>query len=264
MNLLFHVLLILQIGFAPNPFWVRLDKKLIKGITQTEKSSPDSLEAFFLKKNKREIIDLGFGWSVWETTRRGGYISIYADFYYFHDEIIAYRIIPELPDEESLKKKYKNWYSPYFEFEGKDILPLEFQERIIKEPLKYYYENNDSLEVNNEVKYYMSPRSGLRYGYSGGISGNLLLNRKLFKGIKGILNNKEVILLMHSVNPASRLTAIEFYLQNKENFSENFEIEQWIEKIYLETPTIETLSGCMVEIQNSRKLVEMYANMKQE
>ena len=57
----------------------------------------------------------------------------------------------------------------------------------------------------------MSPASGLYYGGRGGFSMNLLQNRELFMGLENKLTKELVIQLMYSINPASRLTAIEYY-----------------------------------------------------
>ena len=68
---------------------------------------------------------------------------------------------------------------------------------------------------------------------------------------------------MYSINPASRLTAVEYYYKNKDKFLNSIEINNWIDTIFTETPTIETLSGCVVRINNSRFLVEKYTTMNE-
>ena len=67
---------------------------------------------------------------------------------------------------------------------------------------------------------------------------------------------------MYSINPVSRLTAIEYYLKNKQRFTNTKRIGKWIAKVFGEVPTIETIYGCLVTNENSKLLVEKFAKAK--
>ncbi len=88
----------------------------------------------------------------------------------------------------------------------------------------------------------MTPNSGTMYGYAGG--GVIMQNRKAFLEIKDSLTNDQLVLLMFSINPASRLTAIEYYLKEKERFSSQQLIDKWIDLVFLEMQKIKTMLGC--------------------
>jgi hypothetical protein len=63
---------------------------------------------------------------------------------------------------------------------------------------------------------------------------------------------------MYSVNPASRLTAFEYYFNHKSKFSHQAEIEAWIRKVYKALPMVTTMDGCMEEHTYAKKRVEEY------
>jgi len=259
---------------AHNPFWAHTDKKLIKNLVEIDKNNPKTLENYF-KTYKTQKIDidttktnLGFNWEIWSRRIGGGYIGISATFIYHNNTIVSYSITPELPEEKRLIKKYKKWYNHFFEFESNQILPYNFNRFHITAPLKEYNKSSEKLSsITQEIKEYMTPYSGTGYGYyTGGYSNNILLpNRKEFLKIRDSLTNEQVILIMYSINPASRLTAIEHYLKNRGKFTESKELEKWIERNFKETPIIETQIGCTrSEFLSTKGLVEMYSRKETE
>jgi hypothetical protein len=108
----------------------------------------------------------------------------------------------------------------------------------------------------------MSPTSGLEFGYRGGFGNVLLSNRKAFIGIQKKLTPDEVTTIMYAINPASRLTAIEYYLTHKDLFENTRAIDDWIRKVYAEKPTIQTMDGCIQYETNSKELVEEYVKAR--
>ena len=54
----------------------------------------------------------------------------------------------------------------------------------------------------------------------------------------------------------------EYYLKNKSDFKNQDSINIWIDKVYSELPTIETLEGCFVMQGDSEKLVSEYVKRK--
>ncbi len=258
------IFLFLSIGaVAHNPFWVIKDKRLIKDVVELDKNNPKRIEEYFkIQKCDLTKKNLGFNWKVWSPSIGSGYISISATFIYHNDLIVSYSITPELPEEKGLIKKYRKWYNNFFEFESNRILPYHYNKNKINKPLKEYDRLLTRLEISPKIEEYMTPYSGIEYGYyKGGYSNNILFeNRRNFLNIEEHLTNEQVILIMYSINPASRLTAIEYYLKNKSKFSVSNEIENWIKKNFKETPIIETRIGCTYsEFLSTKDLVEMYA-----
>jgi hypothetical protein len=230
--------------FAYNPFWTHTDKKLITGVVNLDKSNPKQVEEYF-KRQKIQKCDtskeiLGFGWKMWTPGIGGGYISISATFYYYNDSLVSYSLSPRLPEEKGLQKRYKKWYGDYFLYSNSEIQAFNFNQAAILQPLKQYA--GAIKNIPKKIAYYMMPNSGTMYGYAGG--GVIMQNRKAFLEIKDGLTNDQLVLLMYSINPASRLTAIEYYLKQKENFSCQQSIDKWIDFVFLEMPTIKTMIGC--------------------
>lgn len=256
------LLLFIQTAFAYNPFWVNLDNRLIKNLVKLDRNNPQTVEMFFINhKSKTQKENLGFGWTMWTPGIVGGYISISATFIYYHDSIVSYTISPQMPDEKGLVKRYKSWYQDSFVFETDKILPFSYNAAKIIRPLREYNGALITQTVPNKILDYMTPYTGTIYGYDGGYGGHLLQNRKAFLQIKDSLINDQVVFLMYSINPASRLTAIEYYLKHKDSFSDTTVIDEWVEKNFKELPTVETLFGCIGESIDTRTLVYMYSNM---
>jgi hypothetical protein len=103
----------------------------------------------------------------------------------------------------------------------------------------------------------MTPYSGTSYGERGGYANELLQNRAAYLAIKNLLNNDIYKYLLCSKNPASRLTAAEYFYSAEASGAERSpEIIAKINEIFAETPTITTLMGCMVTPADSRALVK--------
>ncbi len=230
--------------FGYNPFWTHIDKKLIYAIIKFDKNNPKEIEQYF-KTQRVQKCDttkdtLGFGWTSWTPSIGGGYTSISAEFFYYHDSLVCYTLTPYLPEEKRLQKRYKKWYRDFFTYSKSEIQPFKFNELVIFKPLKEY--EGTFKNIPERIVNYMTPYSGIMYGYAGG--GVIMGNRKAFLEIKDSLTNDQVILLMYSINPASRLTAIEYYLKHKEKFSSRQQIDNWIDRVFLEMPMVKTMLGC--------------------
>ena len=108
----------------------------------------------------------------------------------------------------------------------------------------------------------MAPTSGDTYGFAGGLPVTTVYNRRLFNQLKDSLNTDQVIAMMYSINPVSRLTAIEYYFRNPKEYKSDKQVNKWIEKVFKEVPAIRTISGCIVSHENSRSLVEEFVKVK--
>jgi len=256
---------LVKTAHAYNPFWVSIDKRLIKNIVNLDRNNPKAVEQYFrtqkIQKCDTSKDNLGFGWTMWTPGIGGGYIGISATFIYYHDSIVSYSLTPRMPDEKGLINKYKSWYQGGFTFQGDEILPFKYKSGHILLLLKEYNGELTTQTIDHKILEYMTPNSGIMYGYAGGSSGSLLQNRKAFLEIQDSLKTEQIVFLMYSINPASRLTAIEYYLKYKEKFSNTKTIDEWIERNYSEISKVNTLFGCFLETWDTRTLVYMYSKM---
>ncbi|WP_282161003.1 hypothetical protein [Ulvibacterium marinum] len=246
---------------AQNPFWVAKDKKIITEIISNY-NQPKQLEKLFPKEYHRPgSAYLGFGYKLLRKSLPGGYISIRAEFLYKKDSLIGYIIRPEMPSEKRLKRKYLKWYDGKFDvLNDLRLKPYYYRRTSFENPLEAFEGEKSS---NDQIRFYMSPESGLSYGGRGGFSMNLLQNRKHFMEIQNDLDKQTVIELMHSKNPASRLTAIEYYYKHPDMFmNEKDKIDIWIQKVYKQVPMIDTLRGCFGGQEPSKDLVAEYSKVK--
>ncbi|HLP11201.1 MAG TPA: hypothetical protein VK177_04655 [Flavobacteriales bacterium] len=262
MTKLYKIVFILLVFTSCNPFWIHIDKRHYKKFTKAYKSNPKSIENFFITHGDTIFGHdmLGFGWRRWETKSGGGYVSIRGIFYYHNDSIYAYSIIPEIPEEKFLIKKYKKRYKIVFPFTSNDsILNIEYNTDLLTNPINY---NIDKSSLSKQLTNYMSPESGTRYGCKNGSKSWEFLNRKHFNRIKNDLSPSDIIILMHSLNPASRFTAIEYYFENKDKFSSQMEIESWISTVLTDYPKIQTYFGDKWEFMDTEELVKFCSQDK--
>lgn len=239
--------------------WKDTDMKLFQVFAKLNKDDPSAVEAFFAtEKSYLRPDSLGFGWVKKQMAIPGGYISIYADLYYCKGRLLSYSLYCYLPDERKLIRIYKPVMGPLFPKIEDERYSFEYNSRKICMPLKDFSFTKLSLDSSPQVLQYMSPHSGIVYGTRGGIAGDSLENRRAFCRLMHRLTPNQIIQIMYSVNPASRLTAIEYYLKHKAKFTNQPGIDAWIEKVYLGLPKIGTMSGCTGYYEKSRELVEKY------
>lgn len=246
--------------YAYNPFWILQDRKLIKAVVNLDKNDPYQVEHYFktqrIQKADTTKENLGFGWKMWDGGVGGGYIAIGAIFLYYHDSIVSYRLTPELPEEKGLVRIYRKWYKDFFSYKGGVIQPFNFHQSLIQQPLPGYSGSLHVADLSTKIINYMTPFSGTMYGYGGG-DGTILSNRQAFLAIKDSLTNADILLLMYSKNPATRLTAIEYYLSKKDDFGRRSDIDQWVETNFKEMPRVKTMFGCSETMFDTRELVKM-------
>ena len=242
---------------AHNPFWVAKDKKLIKQLVHVDKNNPEEVEQFFLHSTKREAPmqqQLGFGWSMWSTGIGGGYISISAQFYYYQDSLVSYSITPGLPEEKKLQNRYRSWYGDFFPSSEHELLTFHFRQEAILRPLLQFPGKTDA--ISEEIIRYMNPSYGIMdEAYDGDL---VHVNSKAFLLLPGQFTREQVILMMHSISPATRLNAIGYYLYYIEVYPSDVNLENWIDLVFKELPTIRTMYGCFLETEPMRALFPHY------
>jgi hypothetical protein len=240
--------------------WVQLDIDLFKTLTKIDKTKPKDVEQFFNQSKRNPNKDtLGFDWVMYHTGKGGGYVSVSVDIYYYKGHIMSYKLTSRLPTRPDLISDYKKLYSTLLPEYIDGTYYYEYKPDNVLKPLKNYNgKNNVTVQMAN----YMSPTSDLIYGVAGGLPVTELYNRKFFNGLKNNLTNDQIVTLMYAINPASRLTAIEYYYKHKKEFSNQDKIDLWIEQVYKNKPIIQSISGCIIYNEDSRKLVEFYSKLK--
>jgi hypothetical protein len=239
--------------------WQDDDMNLFSKFEKIDKNNPKAVEAFFASREKYLSPDtLGFGWVKVQKAKPGGYTSILADLYYYKDSLISYIIFSYLPDEEKLVPVYKPILQKVFPENGGYYYSFSHGKHFINMQLAEFRITGLKLDSSLTIQDYMSPESDIVYGNTGGAGGDVLPNRKAFSLIAHRLTVSQIRQIMYSVNPASRLTAIEYYFKHKSHFSEQAEIEAWISTVYRTLPKVRTMYGCIGEYTNARKRVEEY------
>ena len=225
---------------------------------------------YILNKNEQNIIDilgvnkdknkeLGFGFEQIESSMGKGYISIFYNLILKKGQVKSYELTPQIPSNKLLIERYMKFYSGIFEIKENIIYNRYYNIEKMEKPLG---EINSNILLNENLSFLMTPFSGTRYGFSGGFSGSTFTNRGIFIDESKNITPEVCRKLMNSINPGTRLMGIEYYLKNKTEFKNQDSINNWIDKIYSELPTIETLEGCFVMQRDSKELVSEYVKRK--
>lgn len=112
--------------------------------------------------------------------------------------------------------------------------------------------------VREALAYYMSPFSGTLYGIRGGEAGQLLENRDRFLGIAPILaaDRRLARWLLRSINPATRLTAVEFITRNQAAYPDFDKLQLTaFRSAYAHPARAATMRGGREALEDPRKLV---------
>jgi hypothetical protein len=243
--------------------WRKKDINLIDSIIKLDRNNPTEVENFFNKYTDKQPKDtLGFGWTKFEQGIGAGYISIWANFFYYRDTIQTYILVARLPYQKELADEYKSLYLKFIPNDTGNIFFYKYNEQNILKPLKELAGNQKPANISKKMLEYMSPTSGDTYGFMGGLPMTTVQNRKLFNELKDSLTPDQLIAMMYSINPVSRLTAIEYYFKNSKKYNFNKQVNKWIEKVFKEVPTIKTISGCIAGHESSKSLVEEFAKTK--
>lgn len=253
--------LLINPSFGQNPFWVQKDKRIISDLSTVNKSRPQEVEDYFTQRGNKPLVkeSLGFGWAISTPRVAGGYVSISGTLVYYNDTIVSYSLYPELPSDEGLLDKYKQWFSGTFNIDsGGGIEDFKFRRELLSKPLEEYNGSIELHDLSQDILDYMSPHAGTMYGYSGGYNNSLLENRRNFLNVKERLTPEIVYLFLHSINPATRLTAIEYYKEHADKFNNREVIELWIARVFKEVPSVWTMMGCIIKMCDSRLLVEFW------
>jgi hypothetical protein len=238
--------------------WVAMDSIFLSKFRETINNDPKDI-IDILGVNSHEKENLGFGYSYIKASMGKGYASIWYTVIFKDNEIVSYEFKPDLPNHKPLMKRYLKFYEDIYKIDDERIYNRYYNIEQMQKPLQISEYN---AIMNENLQFLTTPFSGIEYGYSGGYAGAIFTNRGLYLSEKGEINNEICKTLLYSKNPATRLMAIEHYIKNKDEFNETKLIENWIETVYSELPTIGTMEGCFGIDRNSRNLVEEYVKRK--
>lgn len=260
---------ICQSAVAINPIWTAADKRLIKGLGRLDHSNPLEVAEYFAKhrngRGELEIDNLGFGWKVWHTGFVRGYVGVKAEFYYLWDSLVAYELVAEMPTEPQLTERYREWYAATFSFEGETMRSREFNMRVLEEPLPQYGGIFKTRPPADSICSYLSPACGTRYGFRGGYGNGLTKNRAYFRNIKDKVDDEMLLLMMFAINPATRLTAIEYYYyRTGHGFGDNPGVDAWVGQVFSEVPHVSFAIGCLVETTTAHQAVALFGSFTED
>jgi len=250
-------------SYAYNPFWTYKDKRMIMGLVKTDKNNAREVERYFRRKMPAVVkTNLGFGWTLWDASTAGWRVSIAARFYYYHDTLVSYALDTRLPEEKALQARYRKWGEHYFSYTDSGKQSLAFNEMALLKPLPEY--TGTSVNISPAVLHYMSPGSDIAYGYRGSIA--LFPNRQSFNRIKDSLTNADLMLMLYSINPASRLTTIEYCISHKSRFNEQQwqALTPWIDSVVKEIPEVKTVYGCDEFTFSTWFAIQFYAGLQEK
>ncbi|TPE44609.1 hypothetical protein [Pontibacter mangrovi] len=258
-TLLFTFLLIFSLANAQEDkieeSWVRDDSVFIASYIKAYKANPLKIESY-LQPDKKRRNDLGFGYSSIEGSMGKGYVTVFYHLVYFQDKLVSYRLSPQMPRDSRLTQRYKRFYSTLYRFNEKDqAVDLYINFKDVAKPLDSF----TRAPSTRALAYLMTPFSGIVYGYRGGEGSTILENRAAFNFVKDKLTPEDYLMLLYSKNPATRLTAAENYYRNPERFKKyKTEIDDRIKIIYSELPETQTMNGCILTTDETKKLVDFY------
>ena len=238
--------------------WVAMDSIFLSKLRETINRNPkDIIDILNVNSDKKE--NLGFGYSYVQASMGKGYASIWYTVIFKDNELIAYEFKPDLPNHKSLMERYLKFYKDIYKIDNERIYNRYYNFDEMQKPLDLHKSN---AILNENLQFLMTPFSGIEYGYSGGYAGAIFTNRGLYLNENNEINTEICKTLLYSKNPATRLMAIEHYIKNKTEFKDTKLIDDWIETVYSELPTIGTMEGCFGIDRNSRSLVEEYVKRK--
>lgn len=238
--------------------WVTIDSIFLSKFREIINNDSKNI-IDILGVNSHEKENLGFGYNYVQESMGKGYSSIWYTIIFKDNEVVSYEFKPDLPNHKSLMKRYLKFYKNIFKIDSQRIYYRYYNIEKMERPIQI---SDNSPVMNKNLLFLMTPFSGIKYGYSGGYAGSIFTNRGLYLSEKVEISTEICRTLLYSKNPATRLMAIEYYEKNKNDFKDTKLIDNWIETVYSELPTIRTMEGCMGIKRNSRELVEEYVKEK--
>lgn len=231
--------------------WVKDDSIFISNIAKSYKANPLSMETLLSYKGNRKE-KLGFDYYSASGSTGKGYVSIFYEFIYYKNQLISFKLDPQMPQDQRLIRLYLKFYAPLFKINTyQHAEPLYYGFEKMVKPLNGL---NTPVKVNKSIEFLMTPYSGTMYDAGG--ANTVLDNRRNYLSVRNEINPEICEQLLYSINPATRLCAIEFYYQNKGGFKkERDRIDKRINVIFHELPQVSTMSADLEITENAHQLV---------
>ncbi len=156
------------------------------------------------------------------------------------------------------------WYDDYFtKAANNKLIAYSYNTPNLYEPLSEFKDSLNLSELPKSIITLMKPTSSIDYYWSGGYSGRVPHNRKVFMENSIKWNFQLLKNLSYSKNPITRFFAIEELIRRR--YTETRCSEKyldWIERCFKEVPDLKTRSGCIGYTENSKNLVYMFSQME--
>jgi hypothetical protein len=240
---------------------IHSDSLFIRKLIRSYHKSPMSILQFFNEDIPKED-NLGYGYTSLNYVQEKGSITFLCQAIYFKNKLVSYQLKMHLFIGKELNKRYRAFCSPLF----------EFRHEAISEPLYYNYHGmikplnaNHATLKDKKLQYLITPFSGVYYGYYErfGYITKVLDNRMNFNAVKDKLTPDVIYELLYSKNPATRLTAAEYFYKNPDLFNnDKTKFEDRISSIYNELPIVATMIDGNYTNQYAKDLVETFTNSK--
>jgi hypothetical protein len=241
------------------PQLIEKNSLFVKKLAHVYKNTPANILPLFNAVDRKSN-DLGFNYCSVRGIYEIGYLSIRYHFIFFKDKLISYELSSLLPFDDRLTKRYLKICSLLFKPDNNYFTkPIYYKYDEMVKPLRA---NIRQYSTEKKILFLMTPYSGEIYGVYAvmGYASILLENRRNYNAIKDRITPEIEFMLLYSKNPATRLSAIEYYYQHPEQFVTNKDrYEKTIEAIYAESPLIETVVSGHTTTQNAEEMVKLFA-----
>lgn len=245
---------------ASNPVHRYIDKRLIKNLVTIHKDSIHQIECYFSSRTPKKLIDIGFGWKIWDARIYKGEITLEAYFYYYNDQLTTYHVKGQLPDATNQRERYLKWYNNYFELQNNKLAPFFHDSSTVFDPLEEIPDSLKNVKLNSSFEKEMRPTSSLLYYWKGGYSMAMHPKRTFWIENESELNFKKLMFLTYSKNAITRFYAIEeLFRRDLLNQHGSLEDYKWIIRSFEEVPIVNTMHGCMGSDESSWLLVNEFS-----
>lgn len=245
--------------------WVTADSTHIATMIELIRTKPENILALDVFR-RQEFEDLGYGYSYHETVTEGGYVATRLQVVLKNGKPVSFAATPRLPyPYKTLYDRYRSFYRPLFKLDitgnpetfywkyrevsmpyGDSSYALRFQRQIFKSPYR------EKLEL------LMSPYSGTEYGCGTRASNSVPTNRQVFDDVLPAMNYLLATCLLRSINPATRLIAIEYLSRFHEAKFNKKPMQRDIKKIFRSHPKAKTVEAFERHFVDSELLVKRF------
>lgn len=232
--------------------WIEADRSFIGQVKAALTNNPQHIDRLL---SPRERKNLGFGYYLASYYGGKGYLSFGCEMLYSNDTLVSFRLAPGISPNHNLETVYTDMLNDVFtpNHDG-TFQPVCYNPQAAVAALPGC-EVQPKMSTN--MQSFCSPFSGIRYGTRGGYAGAVLANRRAYLRVASEIDGPTCLRLLYSINPATRLTAYEHYRRHAKAMAAiRNQIESRMRKVFEEVPQIETMSGCTVQREGSRQVLE--------